>query len=267
MSANAASLIPSRSRGWRMGFGNMLAKEMGGWWRTRRWWIQCLIALALLNGTMALNMRDGGNASNAGASFLMIAGLAAPLAAISLAQDSILGERHSGTAAWVLSKPMRRPAFILSKLAAYGLGLLVTWILLPGALAYVQLKPAFGHALSGTGFVAALGMDYLNLLFYLTLALMLATLFNGRGAVLGIAILVDFTGLMQFIALPVQKYAPWLGDIMPWRLMIDFGSRGPLAGFMAMGVTLPTILPIIATAVWCVLFIAVAIWRFRREEF
>jgi len=162
---------------------------------------------------------------------------------------------------------MRRPAFLLSKLAAHGLGLLVAWVVLPGALAYLQLRPAIGHGLSGIGFVAALGLDYLNLLFYLTLSLMLATLFNGRGAVLGIAILVDLMGLMQFIALPVQKYAPWLGDIMPWRLMIDFGNRGPLAGYLAMGQPLPTFAPIVATAVWCAVFVAIAIWRLGRDEF
>ena len=57
-----------------------------------------------------------------------------------------------------------------------------------------------------------MGLDYLNLLFYLTLALMLATLFNGRGAVLGISLVVAWSGPMQFIAQPVQKYAPWLGE-------------------------------------------------------
>jgi ABC-2 type transport system permease protein len=267
MSANAALLIPSRTRGWRMGLANMLSKEMSAWWRTRRWWVQCLIALLLLNGSLALNLDGGGSALNAGSSFLVMAALAAPLAAISLAQDSILGERHSGTAAWVLSKPLRRPGFVLAKLAAHGLGLLVAWVLLPGALAYFQLKPGIGHGLSGVGFLEAMGLNYLNVFFYVTLSLMMDTLFNSRGAVLGIAILVDFTGLMQFIALPVQRYAPWLGDIMPWRLMIDFGTRGPLASYLAMGQPLPTVVPIIATALWCVLFIAVAIWRFRREEF
>jgi hypothetical protein len=85
--------------------------------------------------------------------------------------------------------------------------------------------------------------------------------------VLGIAIPVDFAGLMQFIALPVQKYAPWLGSIMPWWLMIDFGSAGPLAGYLAMRAPLPTVTPIIATVLWCALFVGVALWRFRREEF
>jgi len=30
---------------------------------------------------------------------------------------------------------------------------------------------------------------------------------------------------------------------------------------------LPTMMPIIATVLWCVLFTGVAIWRIRREEF
>ena len=266
MSASASLLIPSRSRGWRMGLGNLLSKELAGWWRTRRWWLQCLVALLLLNGGTALNMRGGGPA-NAGLNFLVTAGLFAPIAAISLASDAIFGERHSGTAAWVLSKPMRRHAFILSKVVAHGLGLLVTWVVLPGVLAYLQLKPAMGNGLSAVGFMGALGLNYLNMLFYLTLAFMLATLFNGRGPVLGIGILVDFTGIMQFVALPVQKYVPWLNDIMPWKLTVDFGSSGPLAGYLAVGAPPPTVLPIIATVAWCVLFVAVAIWRFRREEF
>ncbi len=58
MSANTVSLVPSRERGWRMGLANMLTKENTAWWRTRRWWIQGLIALSILNGCFALNMRD-----------------------------------------------------------------------------------------------------------------------------------------------------------------------------------------------------------------
>jgi len=32
------------------------------------------------------------------------------------------------------------------------------------------------------------------------------------------------------------------------------------------GLRLPTLTPVIATAIWCVLFVAVALWRFRRES-
>jgi len=59
------------------------------------------------------------------------------------------------------------------------------------------------------------GLDYLNILFYMTLALMLSTLFDGRGPVLGISIVVAWSGPMQFIVEPLEKYAPWLSSILP----------------------------------------------------
>ena len=262
MSANAALLVPSRARGWRMGLANMLAKENIAWWRTRRWWVQGLIALILLNGTMALNLNSGG-IDNAVNSLLLIAGAVAPIAAISVAQDSILGERHSGRAAWVLSKPLRRPAFILAKLIAHGLGLLVTWVVLPGAIAYLELAVLVRVHLSVPGYTGAMGLVYLNLLFYLTLVLMLATLFHGRGAVLGIALILVWGWMMTPLGV-------WLADVMPWRLLIALGHNGVLPSlgyYLLQGVPLPTVAPIIATVLWCVLFIGVAIWRFRREEF
>jgi ABC-type transport system involved in multi-copper enzyme maturation permease subunit len=250
-----------------MGLVNMLAKESRAWWRTRRWWIQCLLWLLLLNGTMALNIKSGQRSDNAGLNFLLIAGLAVPIAAISMAQDSILGERHSGTAAWVLSKPMKRTAFILAKLVALGLGLLATGVVLPGVIAYFQLRANGLPHLPVLDFAGAMGLVYLNTLFYLTLALMLATLFHGRGPVLGISLLVLMSGAMYFSYMLVLKHAPWLVAVLPWKLLSSFGDKGPLAGYLAMGQPLPTVTPIIGTAVWCVLFVAVAIWRFRREEF
>ena len=30
-------LLPTRGSGWLAGFGNMLGKELGEWFRTRRW--------------------------------------------------------------------------------------------------------------------------------------------------------------------------------------------------------------------------------------
>ena len=262
MNANSVSLIPSRERGWRMGLANMLAKENVAWWRTRRWWIQCLIALFFLNFLTALNLRSGG-ISNAVISFLWIAGAVAPVAAIIIGQDAVLGERLSGTAAWVLSKPIQRPAFILAKLIAYGVGLLATWVVLPGAIAYLEFAVLGKVHLPIPGFAGALGLAYLNLLFYLTLALMLATLFQGRGAVLGIALIV----VWGFMITPLGVL---LADVMPWRLLIDLGINGALpalGGYLLQGVPLPTVTSIIATAAWCVLFVGVAIWRIRREEF
>ena len=266
MSANSA-LRPVRERGWRMGLANMLAKESRAWWRTRRWWIQCVLWLLLLNGTMWLNFREHIPVDAAGLTFLSIAGLAVPIAAISMGQDSILGEKHSGTAAWVLSKPMKRTAFVLAKLIALGLGLLVTGVVLPGVIAFFQLRAhGLSQMLSVAGWAEAMGLVYLGILFYLTLALMLATLFHGRGPVLAITLAVMMAGVMIWSYALVEKHTPWLLAVLPWDLLMPAG-KVPLAALLAMGQPLPRVTPIIGTAVWCVLFVAVAIWRFRREEF
>jgi len=270
MSTNEALLVPCRTRGWRMGLRSMLSKELAAWWRTRQGWVQCLVALLVLNGLLAINLRGntGPNAvENATLAFMVTAALCVPLAAVSLAQDSILGEKHSGTAAWVLSKPLRRPAYVLTKLIANGLGLFVAWTALPGVVAYLQLlKPADGY-FTPLRIAGVMGLNYLNLIFFLTLALMLATFFNGRGPVLGISLALAWAGPMPIISAPIQKYASWLYDVLPWKLLIDFNTNRPLAFYLANGQPLPTVTPIIATALWCLLFTAVAIWRMSREEF
>src|SRR5512136_2160535 len=258
MSANAAVLVPRQESGWRMGLASMLGKELAAWWRTRRGWIQCLVALLLLNGELAINLRGGRGTpnavENATLALMITAALCVPFAAISLAQDSILGEKHSGTAAWVLSKPLRRPAYVLAKLIAHGLGLFVAWVALPGVVGYLQLlKPAAGH-FTPLRIAGVMALDYLNLLFYLTLALMLATFFNGRGPVLAISLGLAWAGPMPFISAPIQKYASWLYDVMPWKMLMDFDTYQPLVKYLANGLPLPTVAPIIATALWCVLF-------------
>ena len=270
MSTNEALLVPRRERGWRMGLASMLNKELAAWWRTRRGWVQCLVALVVLNGILEVDIRGnrGPNAiENAVMAFLVTAALCVPFAAVSLAQDSILGEKHSGTAAWVLSKPLRRPAYILAKLIPNGLGLFVAWAVLPGVGVYFQLAGPSDGYFTPLRIAGVMGLHYLNLLFFLTLALMLATFFNGRGPVLGISLVLAWAGPMPFISAPIQKYAPWLYDVLPWKLLIDFNTNQPLAQYLANGQPLPTVTPIIASVLWCVLFIAVAIWRMSREEF
>ncbi len=265
MNANATPLVPRRTHGWRMGFANMLAKENAAWWRTRRWWIQSLVAIFFVIGSTIANHQLSGASIERIASFntlLVFAGVM-PIAAILLGQDAILGEMHSGTAAWVLSKPLRRPAFLLAKLVANGLGLLVTAVFIPGVIAYWYGDLAAGVKLPVAGFAGAMGLVYLNLLFYLTLAMMLATLFNGRVPVFGIAVGVAWGWLLGRPA--------WLEALLPWKLLIgyitDTGIDLSLGGQLIVGEQLSTLVPIITTSLWCVLFTAIAFWRIRRIEF
>ncbi len=266
MNAEASTLITSRGRGWGIGLGNMLEKENGSWWRTRRWWILGALWPVIMDGVLLMLTRGGMEANAATALFMGLAGAFLPVAAIILGQDSLLREKHSGTAAWVLTKPLGRPAFILAKMIANGLGLVATGIVLPGAIAWVQIAVIAGARITLPSFAAAMGLVCLNLLFYLALALMLATLFDTRGPVLGITLGL-LMGYQLLAMVPAVKYVPWLGQVMPWGLVSGFGKNAPLVAYLITGQPLPTVMPIIATAAWCALFVLVGIWRFSREEF
>ncbi len=282
MTANA-ELLPVRERGWRMGFANLLSKELGAWWRTRLWWIQALIWLAIMNGMVAMMLWVVPNTqppeaaearAAAGADpmevpttaalfiFLIFGGIALPVAGLIVGQDALIDEKKSGTAAWVLSKPVSRPAMVITKLIAHGLGFLVIGVLLQGLVAYIQISAAGGD-LQVPNFLAALGLVYLNLLFYLTLTLMLGALFAGRGPVLGIGFGLLF-GYQLFVGL-ANGILSYLG---PWALVVQTPiTPEPLSVLVATGQPLPTVVPILLTALWCVVFTAVAVWRFGREEF
>lgn len=283
--ASASPLQAVEGGGRLQGFGNLLRRENAAWWRTWTGWIQSVLWLIVLNGLLAAALgspvqRAGsappsapapgsvptfqeimGNSLSTGMFlFVLIAGIAVPIAAIILGQDAIIGEKHSGTAAWVLSKPVSRPAFILAKVCGHALGFLVAFALLQGAVAYLQISRAGGA--SPSGFAGAMGLLYLNVLFYLTLTLMLGTFFKGRGPVLGITLSL-LLGYKVFVGI-----APGLTIITPWAMVLDvIPGQLPLTMTLALGLPLPTVTPVIATLVWCAAFVAVAIWRFRREEF
>jgi ABC-2 type transport system permease protein len=160
-----------------------------------------------------------------------------------------------------MSAPVSRSAFILSKLIADAFGYLVTIILLQGLIAYMQISLADGNPLPPGPYLANLGMLSLYLLFYLTLTLMLGTFFDFRGPVLAISICVALISL-KGIAPLVDSFVPaavyYLPEILPALV------RANVAG-EAMPPEWPV--PIIVMVLYSELFVALAIWRFRREEF
>jgi ABC-2 type transport system permease protein len=264
-------LLPVHETGWRRGFVTLLSKENGAWWGTRRWLIQTIIWVTILNGIVAIqlfatpaaeSMGPGiPDRSSAGVMILMTMSLIAlTIGAVIIAQEALIDEKQSGTAAWILSKPVSRVAFILSKFIAHGLGLLVTGMLIPGLVAVIMFT-AVGGSIAIGSFTTALGLVFLNVLFYLTLTLMLGTLFDGRGAVIAIPIAFMF-GAELF-----RSLTPWLVNITPWGLLYGMDSPVPPVVQVALGQAAPPMTPITATTAWCVLFMVIALWRFTRQEF
>ena len=281
---NTNSLKMVNVRGWRMGFANLFQVASGSFWRTKKWLIQTGIWFLCLNGMLASllwkipadklslaassfgNVRtmdaiQGNQIAFAVMMFMTVCSLALPIAAIVAGQEAIIGERQSGTAAWLLSKPVSRPAFILSKLAASAIGMLVTAVVIQGTAAYSMLSLRIGAPWPITGFLGAMVMTFLNLFFYLTLTYMLGSLFTSRGPVLGISLTMALVGPSVLRSLPVLR------DITPWAFFLNVTDEVPLGLAIALGQSPASIICIIGTTLMCVIFTAVAILRFRREEF
>ena len=267
--ASADNMQLINERGWRQGFTNLFRKENGEWWHTRRWWTQSLLWLLIVNGILAVGVwvvplvepeEAGGLVENLGI-FLQLMGWFPMFAVIIITQGAIISEKQSGTAAWILSAPVSRSGFILSKLIANAIGFLVTIIIMQGLIAYVQLSLSEGGLLPIGPYLASLGLLSLYLLFYLALTLMLGTFFNDRGPVLGIAI-----GVAIFSMLSMGNL---FAGFMPWLVLVLPETLPDLISALVQGETLPAIwpIPIIAISLYIVLFVGLAIWRFNREEF
>lgn len=251
------------------GLGPLLAKENRKWWGTRRWWVQMLLWLGILNGLLAvvlfvlptLTTPDGEpimteSPLDAGVGiYFGLGALALALAAPILMQDEVIGEKESGTADWILSKPVARSAFILAKAAAHSLGMALLMVMIPTLGAYLLFGLALPGGVEPGHFALAAGLMLLHTLFYAMLALLLGVVVSNRGLVLGIAIGFFFAG--QFAA----GFVPALDAVTPWllpKIAVPVALGAPLAGWM-----LP---PVVATAAWIGVFIVAALRRFARAE-
>lgn len=251
-------------RGWRRGFNNLLDNELSRWWKTRMWWVQGLIWTGLIGfmlgavlfGSPDFKIEDG----------LMIyaifAGMFPAVAVVIIMQGVVVGEKRDGTAAWVMSKPVARPAFLLSKMLANSLGVLATMVVLPGLVAYVIFFIRMQTPLDLLRFLAALGVIFLNQLFYLTLTLMLGVFFNNRGPVIGIGL--AFLFIQQYLI----GLLPVLRNVLPWTLVVPLNNTtDAVVPSLLSGQPISSYIPLLAVALECILFALIALWRFNREEF
>lgn len=268
--AHRTGLHPVRTSPLMGGFNNILKKELGEWFRPRSIITQAVIWLGIINGLMAFVLfvvpvieAQGGRPTPQMDTF--ITGLtlyftmvfqAGTIGVIIAAQDEIVGEKQTGTAAWILSKPVARFAFVLAKLVATGLGILVFVVALTAAVAYAEIALASGRSVDLLPYLGGLGLVSLGLLYFLSLTIMLGTLFNERGPVIGITLGTLFGGMI------LVGLVPQIALVTP----IQFHNMA--VGLAAEG-TLPSdwIVAVISTVLSILLFSGIAIWRFGKEEF
>ena len=261
--------------GWRTGLANLLHKENRAWWASRRWLVQSIVWTVVVNGCIAgvlfillpLQAKMGGPGltkqellSYGVQALFQIGTLALAVGTIILVQDAIIGERQLGVTEWLLSKPVSRPAYVLSKLLAHGLGVLVILVGLPGAIAYGLLWLAGGEPLPLLPYLVGMAGLAVHTLFYLALTLMMGVLTANRRTLLGVSL-----GVLLVGSLGMRLLGGFLGTfamLTPWFL------DGVLtAAVLGIPLPLPVWLPIGVTAILAVIFVAVGLARFERLEF
>jgi len=259
-------LEPVHDKGWLMGFGNMLRKENRLWWGTRRWWLQALLWLVIMNGLIALMIfvlpamapagEDGGGIPNGVETLLNMGVTIFSLGAILLCQGMIVDEKISGTGEWVLSKPLSRPAFLLAKLIGNGAGILAVLVGLQSLVAYGLIWLKESQPFPAGPYLIGVGLMGLHVFFYISLTMLVGVFANNRSLVLAVPLgLLLSGGLLSGIVGKAAFILPWpVASLLPAWVQ---GMELPAIGF----------LPFIMMPVWILVFIALSLWKFERVEF
>jgi len=255
-----------------MGFANLLHNENLEWWGSRRWLKQAGLWLLILNGIVALVMfvtpavMQGTQDDNAGAmdpismgipAFFQIGATALVIGTVILVQGEVVGERQTGITAWILSKPVARPAYFLSKIVAHSIGIFAIMIGFQSTVAYGLFWLANGDPLPLLPFLVGVGGLTLHTFFYLTLTLMLGVFAKTRSQVLGVAMGSLFGGML------LLSIISQLGLTTPWSLPNILPA-------LALQIPLPfatAFMPILMTAIWSIVFMVAALWKLSRLEF
>ncbi len=252
-------------KGWRRGLGNLMRGELSSWFESSRWLKQLALWVGIVNLMMLIMAlaSKGGDGPNFLFMYGIFGGMFVAFGVMIVMQRAIVGEKRQGTAAWVMSKPVTRSAFVISRLFGNALGILVTSTIIPAVLVYLTagLLTPLGW-LPPLGFLAGIAMYTLHVLFWLTLTLMMGVFFESTGVVIAVPITLFFT--LWF-----------LPDILPdlWKvnpLMLTFGEsefKQSIAASLMAGAPVANWIPAIVTAILCAAFIAISLWRFNRQEF
>lgn len=251
-------LIPVKEGGKFQGLKNLMRTEISRWKRTGGWWLQLLAILGMANGITFMAILGSGDPEIGLMIFPLMAGLYIPLVAMTSVQGAIVAERTEGTAAWVLSKPVTRHAFITSKFLTNMISITISMVLAPFLLIYVEFN-LLGIPASFLGTMIAAGFFWMWCMFWLTLALMLGTILKTRKSVM----YVMLTIYILFFGVGDQIPAI-INPLMFWP---QSGSTGQLSMMsdQIMGTLNLNLAPVVIMAC-SILFLAIAIKKFLKLE-
>lgn len=225
-------------------FGAALGKELLQLWRTRR--VLVVLAVFIIFGLgspllakftpQLLTMIEGAEQfaalipeptqKDAMAQYIENITQFGFIIAILLGMGAVAGEKERGQAALILSKPLPRWAFLLSKFAAQAL-LYAAAFLLAGLGAYYYTLILFEPFQFGL-FMAGNGLLLLWLLIFTAVTLLASTLTRSSGAAAGLALL---GAVILLLARSIPQIAPFApGTLVAWAGQLGLAMDTPPQG-------------------------------------
>jgi ABC-2 type transport system permease protein len=242
---------------WLRGFRNLVLTEIPSWFRTMKWWGQ-FIWVFLMSNVILIFTFLGGETAETLMLYNVFQGLYPVFGILIVMQSTMIGEKQSGTAAWILSKPVSRTGFILAKFVINALASTLFIIILPGIIGYLEITLIGGIEVSFLGFFLGNVALWLHMMFFLTMSLLVGTLFNTRRAVLTVGITFFILEVLLIGMLPPELFVATLAFPEP---------NMSIAESLMIGAPIFSIWPIIIAIISCIIFVLLAIWRFKKEEF
>lgn len=250
------------------GLGLLLRKEIREQARTMR--LLAVVAvfaiLGLLSPVFARYVREiveavgGGQfegmipepvVGDAVAQFTKNTGQLGVLIAILVAMGSVATEKERGTAAFLLTKPITRGAFIAAKVVAIG-ALLALALAVAGVLCWTYTTILF-EPLPVPGFAGAVALVWLSLAAFAAVTFLASVATRSGLAAGGI-------GFGVFVLTGILSALPGIGPWMPTSL---WGAADALALGTIPG---PLLGPVLANVALIVATLGLAWWSFRRQE-
>jgi ABC-2 type transport system permease protein len=265
VSTSEGALQPIDQHLWLNGFLNLARKEVHASFGSRLWAIHTLVWLLVINGLVGLVLLvstrlDPASSGPVGPTnlgvqiFMTLAGIAVAMGIGIVGQSAIIGEIQTGTAAWVLTKPASRSAFVLARSAGVALQIVVFGLLAQAVVAFALISAFTGVPPTLGGFAAGVALLILHSVFYVALAVMLGTIFSTQAPIVGVVIGVIFAqGLLASFVAPLASF-------LPYTLML-------VATSIATGEPLGTAIPIWTTLALTIAALVIAVRRFSRADF
>ena len=168
-------------------------------WLGRRGLVHVLVWTVVVQGTLFADTVAGTEIWREWRGFDLLVHMwwiTVPLASIGIAQNALVEERNDDTAPWVLSKPVSRSAYVVSKILGATIGIVMIGVVLQATVAYAwlpEVEPETGLPIARPdlgNLTIVIGVFALVSLMFVSLAIFLTSLVPWRGPAAAVGLVV-----------------------------------------------------------------------------